>query len=324
MFDLKLPEIELDTTFLPDVIAGLSSSPKKLSSKYFYDAAGDKLFQQIMAVEEYYLTRAEASIFESNKSRVYDILKSEPRFRLLELGAGDGTKTSVLLEHFLQQGMQFSYSPVDISPDVLLELESNMKTRMPELHVEALAGDYFEVLKSQKFQEKMRSMVLFLGSNIGNYLKKRATDFLDSVRDNLNEGDYLMIGFDLKKDPAKILAAYNDQAGVTKSFNLNLLSRINRELGGNFNLSQWEHCPVYDPLTGECRSYLVANTATEVTLSCTGDRFHFRQWEAIFMEVSKKYDLSEIEDLAAQSGYRVVEHLMDAERLFCDSIWQAI
>lgn len=314
----------ISTQFARDVEEGLSSNPKRLSSKYFYDAVGDKLFQQIMQLDEYYLTRAELNIFQTRKERFLELFDSGGAFRIVELGAGDGMKTKVLLKHFQGEGADFSYCPVDISANVLNDLERNVKAEIPELKMEPLAGDYFKVLADLKFKNHKRNIAFFLGSNIGNFRKDLAIDFLSSIQSNLQKGDFLLIGFDLKKDPKRILAAYNDSQGVTKAFNMNLLTRINKELDGDFKLENFDHNPIYDPLTGECRSYLIATEEHEVCLKSIQKKVHFKHWEPIYMEVSKKYDLVEIDELANSAGFKVVENLFDEEKLFADSIWEVV
>lgn len=277
-----------------------------------------------MKLDEYYLTRAELSIFQKHQEELLKIFDSGGAFRIVELGAGDGMKTKVLLKHFQAEGAHFSYCPVDISANVLEELEQNMKAEIPTLKMEPLAGDYFKVLADLKFKNHKRNIAFFLGSNIGNFRHDLAIDFLSSIQSNLQKGDFLLIGFDLKKDPKKILAAYNDSQGVTKAFNMNLLTRINTELDGDFDLEVFDHNPIYDPLTGECRSYLIATKEQTVHLKSLQKEVHFRQWEPIFMEVSKKYDVTEIETLAQATGFKVVKNLFDDDKLFTDSVWQVV
>ncbi|MEO9474111.1 MAG: L-histidine N(alpha)-methyltransferase [Cyclobacteriaceae bacterium] len=312
------------TQFKQDVLEGLSSNPKRLSSRYFYDEKGDQLFQKIMQLEEYYLSRAELCVFENHKARLLELMRPQEHFRIIELGAGDGSKTKVLLKHFTDEKASFSYCPVDISKSVLQTLRANLEAEIPNLNVEPKPGDYFQILHELKFQKDGHNVVYFLGSNIGNFLNETATGFLSSIRENLNTGDRMLIGFDLKKDPAKILAAYNDSKGVTRQFNLNLLARINTELGADFDLEAFAHNPVYDPMTGECRSYLVSLQDQEVFISSLDKRISFRKWEPIFVEVSKKYDQNEIAQLAESSGFKVVENLFDPERLFTDSVWEVV
>lgn len=313
-----------DNQFAADVRAGLSASPKYLLSKYFYDEAGDALFQQIMELDEYYLTRAELSIFEKQADQILSLLHSELPFRVVELGAGDGFKTKVLLQHWMERKVDFSYSPVDISANALKILKSKLSREIPSLRVEGLHGDYFKVLSELKFRHDCRNVVFFLGSNIGNFRTTTTLDFLTHLRENLNPGDMTLIGFDLKKEPDRILRAYNDASGVTKAFNLNLLRRINHELAGTFDADTFEHYPIYDPASGECRSYLVSKADQSIRIEAIEMDVHFQKWEPIFMEVSRKFDLTQIEMLASQSGFRIVGNLLDEEQLFADSIWEAI
>ncbi|MFT6865462.1 MAG: L-histidine N-alpha-methyltransferase [Cyclobacteriaceae bacterium] len=310
------------TQFEQDVLSGLSSKPKKLSSRYFYNEAGDKLFQQIMELDEYYLSRAEMNIFENQKEQILELMKPDEDFRLVELGAGDGRKTKVLLKYFSDQQIQYSYIPVDISSNVLQILEDDIKAELPQIDINPLTGDYFSVLQDLKFRKTGHTVVYFLGSNIGNFLNETAITFLNSVKENLNVGDRMLIGFDLKKDPTKILAAYNDKQGVTKAFNLNLLDRINREMDADFDVNGFEHSPVYDPMTGECRSYLVSLKEQEVHIGSLEETYTFKKWEAVFVEVSKKYDIDEIDYLAESSGFKVIQNLFDENLFFADSIWE--
>lgn len=316
-----IPRSQPLTAFARDVLEGLSRTPKKLSSKYFYDERGDKLFQQIMRMPEYYLTDCELEIFESRKEAILQAIGID-HFQLLELGAGDGMKTKVLLRYFLERGVDFQYQPVDISRNVLLELEESLKAELPGLRVKSLQGDYFEVLHELHGGSGKPKVVLFLGANIGNYTLEEARSFLTAIQAELNPGDRLLIGFDLKKDPDTILNAYNDPAGITAAFNLNLLRRMNRELGANFELKDFKHWEAYNPITGETKSYLVSLKDQHVFINKLNRSFHFEAWEAIDVELSKKYSLSELESLAAQAGFTVQEHFFDEKRYFVDSLWR--
>lgn len=310
------------TYFAKDVLKGLSSKPKKLSSRYFYDAIGDKLFQQIMELEEYYPTRTEHEIFSTQKNAILQAF--DRPFRLIELGAGDGKKTKVLLKHFVDEHVSFTYSPVDISEDILEELKDSLIKEIPELRVEPLPGDYFHVMEETVSHEEQRNVVLFLGSNIGNYSNLLRDDFLQKLRENLKKGDQVLIGFDLKKDPQTILSAYNDSKGVTRDFNLNLLTRINNELGGNFDISKFQHFPSYNPDSGECRSYLLSTEDQTVRIEDIDTTFHFNKWEPIFMEISKKFDLEEIKELAERHDFMVTHNFTDVNGWFVDSVWEAM
>ncbi|MBV6647929.1 MAG: L-histidine N(alpha)-methyltransferase [Cyclobacteriaceae bacterium] len=310
--------------FEKDVYIGLSSQPKQLSSKYFYDERGDRIFQEIMHMDSYYLTRAELNIFQEQKDQILQEISEGGPFRILELGAGDGMKTKVLLKYFIEEEVDFTYSPVDISGHVLDLLEDDLNKTVPGLSISPLEGDYFKVLADISLQKEKKNVVFFLGSNIGNFSNDKAIGFLKKLRANLNKDDKIMIGFDLKKDPKVILEAYNDPDGITNRFNTNLLRRINEEMHADFDLGAFMHNPIYDPATGECKSFLISTKRQSVTIGKLNKVFEFRAWEAIYMEVSKKYGLEEIDELAKESGFERTTNFYDNDQLFVDSVWQAV
>lgn len=312
-----------ERAFATDVLLGLTSDLKRLSSRYIYDARGSELFSRIMDLEEYYPTRCEREILEHHQEAFAQAAGSEP-FNLVELGAGDGRKTSILLEHFLQQGLEFRYVPIDISADALRQLLHNLRQRYPKLAVEGLVADYQEGLSWLKEQSTRRNFVLFMGSNIGNFNMAQALQFLQRLWHSLQHNDLLAIGFDLKKDPRIIQRAYDDAGGVTAEFNLNLLHRINRELGGNFNVDQFSFYSTYVPLSGAIESYLMSEKAQEVRIEELNLTVRFEEWEPIHTEYSVKYTLKEAELLAANAGFEVVQHLQDDKRWFTDSIWRVV
>ncbi|MEL6191082.1 MAG: L-histidine N(alpha)-methyltransferase [Bacteroidota bacterium] len=307
--------------FQQDVLNGLSASPKFLSSKYFYDARGSVLFEQIMRMPEYYPTDCEFEIFETHKQALLEEFSQfGAPFRLIDFGAGDGLKTKILLDHFLEQEVSFSYTTVDISGDALQQLCSELAVSHPELDVSPIEGDYFVALDQLNETDKLPKVIMFLGSNIGNFLEDQAIFFLQNLQQRMNEKDTLMVGLDLKKDPQVILHAYNDDSGITKEFNLNLLRRLNRELGANFNVDQFIHAPTYNPMTGETKSYLVSTCEQEVYIGKLDTTFQFFPWEAIWTELSQKYDFGMIQHLADKSGFRVDNHYQDKRNYFVDSI----
>lgn len=315
----------IDSGFAKEVGAGLSSFPKTLPSKYFYDEKGDKIFQEIMAMPEYYLTRAEQSIFVNRKQEILEAIFSDGRkFRLLELGAGDGQKTKVLLDHFAGKKVPFTYSPVDISGHVLTILEERVRQTLPDLDINSLVGDYFEVLSKLTYEEGTRNVVLFLGSNIGNFNNERAVTFLSKLSGYLNKGDLMLVGFDLRKDPDKILSAYHDSAGITRRFNLNLLYRINRELEADIDVDSFQHYPIYNPATGECKSYLINTEYQKFTIKAIDQTFEIDAWEPIYTEVSKKYLDREITMLAKRSGFRRINDFYDKDSYFVDALWEVV
>lgn len=313
----------MDNSFAKDVKSGLLSSPKSLPSRYFYNEHGDDLFRAIMRMEEYYPTKSEFEILLMNKATLLSIFyKNNDAFQLIEFGAGDGFKTKILLRYFLAKKANFIYIPIDISANVLDILIQTLNRTFPELKVTGIRNDYFTALKKLNLKEKTRKVILFLGSNIGNFNEEEALDFLKQVGGHLSKGDLLLIGFDLKKDPGFILDAYNDRSGITRAFNLNLLKRINDELGGNFDISKFEHYPVYDPLNGEARSYLVSREKQTVNIAAPGISINFEAWEPIHMEISKKYDLPDILQLADKAGFKVCHNMYDCKHYYLDSVWE--
>lgn len=313
--------VKWNTQFAKDVKKGLSSRPKQLSSKYFYDKKGDALFQQIMEMPEYYLTNAETAILECYKSDLLQYVIDSP-FEVVELGAGDGTKTSILLEYFKQFHNNFSYRPIDISQNTLNVLQKHMLAKIPGLKMAPLQGEYFEVLgRLSDARVKNRKLVLFMGANIGNLESDEALSFLTALNNNLQSGDLVLIGFDLKKDPQQILNAYNDAAGITAAFNLNVLERINRELGANFQLDCYRHWETYDPISGATRSRIISEKRQTVFIKALEQFFHFDAWEPIDVELSLKYDIPGIEELAQKAEFEVVNHFFDSKKWFTDSLW---
>ncbi|MBN7816609.1 L-histidine N(alpha)-methyltransferase [Algoriphagus pacificus] len=310
-------------TFAQDVMIGLSANPKTLPSKYFYDAKGDKLFQKIMALPEYYLTRKEFEIFENQYEAILEpILNLGQSFNLVELGAGDGLKTKILLKYLNQQDADFEYFPVDFSGSVLQELKESLATGFPKLKVTSVEDTYRGALKKRAWENGKPNLILFLGSNLGNFSREEAYDILDHLRIGANHNDFVLIGIDLKKNPQIILDAYHDPAGVTRDFNLNLLDRINRELNGDIDLDSFIHWPSYDPVSGECRSHLVSLKDQTINLKALDQSFYFEAFEPIFTEISKKYSLSEIEIFAERGGFVTIENFTDSEQYFADVLWQ--
>ena len=231
-----------------DVLKGLTSTPKYLLPKYFYDDNGSRIFTEIMSMPEYYLTRCEKEILTSQKeSLTREFIKGNPQqIELIELGSGDGQKTKLLLKHMLLREVPFSYIPVDISSDANKWLVENFAKEMPELKVNARTGDYFEIMHNLNGHPGTRRIVLFLGSNIGNFSEEERNLFLGQFASFLNKGDKVLMGFDLKKSPEVILKAYNDPHGHTRRFNINLLLRLNRELEADFDPDLFEHHATYD------------------------------------------------------------------------------
>jgi len=302
----------LDTPFKKEVFEGLSAFPKYLSSKYFYDKKGDKLFQDIMAMPEYYLTGCEFQILSSHTETIGELFRDrENGLDLIELGAGDGKKTKVLLKYMADHNFNFVYKPIDISENAVEMLSENLATEMPALTVDAEVGEYFEVLERLKGFNKRKKVIMVLGSNIGNLKHPKAIEFLTKLKDAMLPDDLLFMGFDQKKNPQTILDAYNDEAGITAAFNKNILTRINRELGGNFDVDKFKHWEAYNPETGTAKSFLVATEAMQVSIEKLGLTVNFEQWETVHTEISQKYDDKIVQWLAEQSGLEIETSFTD-------------
>jgi dimethylhistidine N-methyltransferase len=312
---------EAHDKFYTEIISGLKDNPKHLLSKYFYDEKGDVFFQNIMKMPEYYLTNCELEIFTEKKEELAKAIKAydEP-FDLIELGAGDATKSSFLLDYLVKQKADFTYMPIDISGNIISLLQNNLTNKIPDLQIIGLNGEYFEMLdKANKISSK-RKVILFLGSNIGNMEQEEAYQFCKELKQKLNSGDILIIGFDIKKNPHTILDAYNDKTGITAAFNLNLLDRINRELDADFDIEKFQHYQTYDPMSGACRSYLIS--LLEQTVTIGNQEIYFKENEAIYMEVSQKYSSEEIDKMAVRTGFLPLEKISDSKKWFIDAIWQ--
>lgn len=310
--------------FLHDTLNGLQANPKRLDSKYFYDAIGDQLFQDLMNCEEYYPTNCELEIFSQKTEALASAIigDNNDEFDLIELGAGDAMKSTYLLKHLLDRGVNFTYLPIDISAHVIDQLDVELTQNLPGLKFEGLNGEYFNMLSKAATLSNKRKVVLFLGSNIGNMPVAEAESFCAELRNHLSPGDMVLIGFDLKKNPKTILAAYNDKEGITKKFNLNLLHRINQELGADFVIEQFDHFPVYDPETGACKSYLISTADQMVHIADHNQSIHFQKDEYIFMEISQKFTVEQTRDMAAKTGFDVVNYLFDDKNWFADAIWK--
>lgn len=309
-------------TFYNDVIKGLKSSPKHLSSKYFYDAAGDKIFQELMDCSEYYPTKCELEIFSEKTGELANtVIAGGDAFDLIELGAGDATKSSFLLKHLLERKVNFTYLPIDISSNVINYLNVKLPLTLPGLQITGLNGEYFEMLKKAAALSKRRKVVLFMGSNIGNMPVNEAAAFCKELRNHLAPGDMTLIGFDLKKSPKTILAAYSDAGGITKRFNLNLLQRINRELNANFDINQFDHYAMYDPESGACKSYLMS--LQDQLVSIGKETIQFIKDEYIYMEISQKFTVMQTDQIATNTGFCPVGRFFDSKKWFLDTIWAA-
>jgi len=311
----------MDQTFANDIIQGLTAQKKQLPSKYFYDDNGSHIFQEIMKMPEYYLTDSEFEILSLQAKQIYESLGFSQPFNIIELGAGDGFKTYKFLEYLQKNEINCHYVPIDISQEAMDILTKSLNERLPNLTVKPEVGDYFEILKKDRFSN-VPNLLLFLGSNVGNYLEDDAFELLRLFNQNMKKGDKLLIGIDLKKNPLVVRKAYFDAGGITKRFNLNLLIRINREFDADFKIDDFDFYCQYDAISGEVKSYLVSLKKQEVHLKKLGRIITFDQNELIWTELSKKYSVEEIEKLATNTGFDVNQNFLDCKHYFTDSLWE--
>jgi len=295
---------------LSDVIAGLSSDPRTLPCKYFYDERGAALFQKICELPEYYVTRTEIDILDKHRAEIASQIG--PNIELIGLGTGAGTKTRILIEALESPAV---YIPVDISAKQLRKSAAFFRKIFSKLEILPVCADYLQpVLLPSPRHKATRNVVYFPGSTIGNFEPDEALEFLRRIANVCGRGGGLLIGVDLQKDQSVIEAAYDDKAGVTAEFNLNLLAHINRETGANFDLSRWQHRAIYNPEAGRIEMYLISTT--DQTVRIQDRHFHFRAGEKILTEHSYKHTPAGFIALARQAGFDFVKLWTDDARLF--------
>ena len=300
--------------FATDVLEGLSAHPKRIPCKYFYDEAGSKLFEEICNLPEYYLTRTELSILERVAPEIAGFSKGN--LGLIELGSGNSKKTRLLIEAIIAEQGSLHYFPIDLAESMLVGVSKRLIRQYPELEITACVAEY--KIGIRKIPEKIleQKMVVFLGSNIGNFTLSEAAGFLREIRRQLSGGDYVLIGADMQKEASVLEAAYNDSKNVTAEFNLNLLRRINSELGGNFDLKSFSHLAFYN--ADECRieMHLRSERDQEVHIQELGKTFQFEQGEMVHTENSYKYSREQIVELSSQSGFDLSQSWQDERGYF--------
>lgn len=306
--------------FALDVIKGLSQQPKAISAKYFYDDIGSELFQQISQHADYYLTKTEFSILENIKQQLPALIGTET-IDIIELGAGDGHKSKLIIDGFLSYGTKVNFYPIDIS-EKAMHLMGDYLQVSDGFDIHGIVADYLHGLQHIHSISNNKKLVLFLGSNIGNFTKAQSLAFLAQLHASLDAEDYLLVGFDLIKDSATLNKAYNDSDGLTKAFNLNLLDRINSELGGNIDTHFFEHYGFYNPTLTCMESYLIAKAEQSVTLAVSDQTFHFDAYEPLHLEYSYKYSPAEITHLANRLNFSIHTLFSDNQQYFIDALWQ--
>ncbi len=299
-----------DPAFLADALAGLRASAKSLPCKYFYDAAGSALFDRICELPEYYPTRTELGVMREHAPEMGALLG--PGCQVVEYGSGSSVKTRYLLDHLPRPAV---YVPVDVSAAHLMASAAGIARRFPELDVSPVVADFTRPFELPPTGVPVRRRVVYFpGSTVGNFSAAAAASLLRGIRERVGPGGALLIGVDLKKDPAVLVRAYDDAAGVTAAFNLNLLTRINRELGADFDLTKFRHRATYNAAAGRVEMHLVSTEAQTVRLA--EHTLAFAAGEAVHTENSHKYTPAEFDALAVNAGLRGVKAWMDAGGLF--------
>ncbi len=300
--------------FARDVDRGLSAAQKHIPCVYFYDYPGSQIFERICRLPEYYLTRAETEILQANSGEICSSLPEN--VLLVELGSGSCFKTQVIIAELLKHQAHVAYSPIDISKQMLEESSNSLQERFDSLEVVPVVAEYTEGLHQLRTRPEQAKLILWLGSSIGNFTHAEATRFLEKIVKVLSAQDQFLIGFDLQKDRRTLEEAYNDSQGVTAEFNRNLLSRINRELGGKFDLSRFEHSAVYNEEHSRIEMYLISTCEQEAYIARLDRAYRFHKDERIHTENSTKYALDAIQEMADQAGLQICRQWFDSRRYF--------
>ena len=305
--------------FADTVNTGLSLNKKSLPSWLLFDKVGSEIFKKITELPGYLPAASEFEIIRNHKNDIAKLIAGNS-FNLIELGSGDGCKTQILIKHLLNENLDFHYFPIDISSGAVTNLVRSLEDDYynTSLKVIGLIGDYFDGLDAVK--DNGENLVLFLGVSLNNMDLGRARVFLKRLSQTIGPKGYLLIGFDLMKDPKLLYSAYNDP--LFEKFNLHLLDRINQELDGDFKKEYFLQQGQFNPITGAVESYLYSMHDQTIHVKKLNKKSNFNAWETIQTEKSFKYTLEEIENLAVESGFEIVEHLFDSRKYFVDSIWK--
>ena len=301
---------------IAEIVAGLNLPRKMISPKYFYDERGSRLFERICDLPEYYLTRTEIGIMRENICEMVEAIG--PHVSVIEFGSGAGLKTRILLENLVEP---YVYVPVDISMEHLLETSAAMQADFPDIEIIPVAADFtrpFPLPQPANMPE--RNLVYFPGSTIGNFEPEAAIELLRVMYQEAGVGGALLIGVDLKKDRQMIENAYNDSAGITAEFNLNVLHRLNREFGSDFDLDAFRHTAIYNESSGRIEMCLISQCTQEVTLG--EHRFSFTEGEKIITEYCHKFSLEGFHELARTAGFRHVNTWLDTNQWFSIQLYE--
>ncbi|MBI1761808.1 MAG: L-histidine N(alpha)-methyltransferase [Acidobacteria bacterium] len=305
-----------------DARAGLTARPKRLPPKYFYDTLGSHLFEAICQLPEYYLTRAETAIFQRHANAIVTAIPNLTS--IAEFGSGSAVKSRYLIAALLAQRDVVHYQPLDISPEILRQSAEALLESYAGLSITGYVCDYLQQMPPLERRHGGRVLVLFLGSNIGNYTPEEARALLQRMRQTMQPGDGLLLGADLAKDPRVLEAAYDDALGVTAAFNLNVLLRLNQQLGADFNLRQFAHRAVFNAAQSRMEMYAVSRVAQTVRLAALDLTVEFEAGEMIHTEHSHKFNVAQLAALAAATGFAPVQVWLDEREWFSSNLWVAV
>jgi dimethylhistidine N-methyltransferase len=300
-------------TFAYDVTQGLSAARKSLPAKYFYDAYGSQLYEQICELPEYYPYRAEQDILATHAMEIYAAIG---HLSLVEFGPGNASKTRALLAEYERARQPFLYCPVDIARSMLLTTAEQLLKEYRQMTIRALHADFAGnpgVIQALPIEKKA---VAFFGSSLGNFLPEESVEFLQRTAEIMGPEDVFLLGIDLKKSPTVLVPAYNDAQGITAAFNLNLLRRINRELGGNFDLHGFEHVACYNDEHGRIEMHLRSRRTQQVTIGRTAQTVHFTAGETIHTENSYKYSVEEVRHMGQRAHLTLQHTWFDRQHYF--------
>ena len=301
-----------------DAIEGLQQSPKSLPPRYFYDAKGSQLFEQICELPEYYPTRTEAKILKQYAAEIIDRTQAP---ELIELGSGSSTKTRYLLDVYRERNLSLTYVPVDVSGSMLSTTAKDLLNDYPLLEVRGKVATYSQALEqleksSRKNRDSKPKIIVFLGSSIGNFSPKECDRFLQQIESALNPGDYLLLGIDLQKPADVLTAAYNDTQGVTAAFNLNMLQHLNHRFAGDFCLASFQHQAIYNAAEHQIEMYLVSQETQTVNLTSLNLTVEFARQEKMLTEISRKFDLAQMTQQLSQHRLQTLETYTDQRQWF--------
>lgn len=308
--------------FAGDVREGLSAHPKYLRPMYFYDERGSQLFEQICELPEYYVTRTEHAILMQCAGEIARFSGGD--MALVEFGSGSSTKTRLLIEALLARQGSLRYLPIDISSTILVESAHRLLTEYPRLTIQAHAAEYRAGIERLSDERLGRKIIVFMGSNLGNFDSLDALEFLGNIRRQMGNLDYFLMGNDLAKDEAVLIPAYDDAQGITAAFNLNILARINHELGGDFDTDAFTHLALYNRAKSRVEMHLKSLRHQDVTVRALSQVFRFGKGETIHTENSYKYSIGQLDTMFRATGLRLVRRWLDDRGWFSVNLLQAI